>query len=340
MKTIIKALCIFVLFILILLSPIQALSPRETVLQLLKEYSPTGYYIVDQYEKTPEETEFKYMKWKTKKDDFMEFVKGSTIEDHLAAINIVVHETCHTYSALMAYQLSEERLGQAAPGYNAYYIGNNTNILVKRTPVFNTGEIAASIPEHLRTFRFKLYVSPESDGGSKSIGSKYFGIYGLLDEFNAYYHGNKAAFDFYPYYRDQMKTARTKWHDYLWGVNCSFAANMEFKFFILKYLQYAKTNYPEIYRGIIGNKDFKKAFWAINKNHEELTTEYFRLKEEIYDLFRKEGFMVSEDQKYYYIGKAPHSVGTRNHLEAFYLLQTELEKEEYQLLLGNLRTAL
>lgn len=342
MSKIIIRFTVLVLFILVFQFQSQAsqdLSPRETILQLLKNYSPTGYYIVDQYEKIPEEVEFKYMKWKKKKDDFMEFVKGDTTKDLLAAINVVVHETCHTYTKLAAYQLSEERFGKASAGYDAHYIGNNTNILVKRTLVFDTGEIASSIPESLRTFRFKTYVSTESDDGSKLLGSKYLGIYGLLDEFNAYYHGNKAAFDLYPYYRDKMPPGAMKWHDYFWGVNASFAANMEFKFFILKYLQYAKAKYPEVYQGIIGNKDFKEAFWAIDKNHAELIAEYFKVTEEIYESLRKEGFTVSEDEKYYYMGKTIHtsSLGTRNHMESFYLLQKEMEKDEYQILLEELK---
>ncbi|NLW48706.1 MAG: hypothetical protein GXY86_15440 [Firmicutes bacterium] len=38
---------------------------------------------------------------------------------------------------------------------------------------------------------------------------------GLLDEHHAYYHGTKAAFDLYPYYRDKMTENPKKWHNYL-----------------------------------------------------------------------------------------------------------------------------
>lgn len=337
MKSILKRLVVLSLLTLFPQFATLALSPRDTLLQLLKDYSPTRYSIVNQYETFPLEIELKYMKWKTKKDDFMEFVKGNDIKDLLSAVNIVVHETCHTYCALLSYQLSEERFGKAAPGYNAYYTGNNTPILVKRTPVFNTGEMAASIPASLRTFRFKLYVSPESDDESIVIGSKHFGIYGLLNEFNAYYHGNKAALDLYPYYRDKMKPGPAKWHDFFSAVNRSFAANVEFKFFIIKYLQYAKTKYPEIYRGIIRNKDFCVAFWAIESDHAGLITEYFQVKNEIFESLRNEGYTVSEDENNMYIGRAPHRFGSSHHLESFNLLQKELEKTEYQMILKEIK---
>jgi hypothetical protein len=40
---------VFLLFIFLLQFQSLALSSRETILQLLKDYSPTGYYIVNFY---------------------------------------------------------------------------------------------------------------------------------------------------------------------------------------------------------------------------------------------------------------------------------------------------
>jgi hypothetical protein len=336
MRKLLRRLIVFLLFVFLFQFQSLALSPRETILQILKEHSPTGYYIVDQYEKAPEEVEFKDWKQKIYKHDFMEYVRGETIENLLLAINTVVHETCHSYTLVKTYQLSKDNNGKTVPGYDAYYVGNDINILVKKTTTFNTVEIAASIPESLRTFRFKTYVS----GESKNVRSKSDGVYGLLDEYNAYYHGNKAAFDLYPYYRDKMNEGPEKWHKYFAGINGSFSANMEFKFFIIRYLQYAKTNYPKIYRGIIQNKDFIAAFRAIEKNHEELVRDYFRVKEEIYEILRKEGDTVWEDEKYYYIEQGHSRTGASHNLEDFYLLQKELENEEYQPILAELRTVL
>ncbi len=337
MRHFLKKLAVFLLFFLFLQTESWALSPRETILQILKDYSPTGYYIVNQYETAPEEVEFKEWKWRIKKHDFMEFVSGDTIVDLLRSINTVVHETAHSYTLVKTYQLCKDRNGKSLPNYDAYYIGNETNITVKKTPIFNTTEIMGSIPESLRTFRFKTYVSDSSD---KNIRSKTHGVYGLLDEYHAYYHGNKAAFDLYPYYRDKMTESPEKWHNYLYGVNSSFAANMEFKFFIIKYLQYAKANYPKFYRAILRNKNFCAAFWAIEKNHAQLARDYFNVKEEIFEMFRKEGYTVSEDDKFFTIGKDNIRVKTTNNLESYFLLQRELEKEEYQVILMELETAL
>lgn len=337
MGNLLKKPAVFLLLFLFLQTQSWALSPRETIMQLLKDYSPTGYYIVNQYETAPEDVEFQRWKTKFKKSDFMSFVRGDAIQDLLRSINTVVHETAHSYILVKSYQLCKDRKGKSIPGYDAYYIGNETNITVKITPIFNTTEIIGSIPESLRTFRFKTYVSDESD---KNIRSKTAGVYGLLDEYHAYYHGNKAAFDLYPYYRDKMPETPEKWHNYFYGVNGTFAASMEFEFYILKYLQYAKANYPKIYRDILRNKDFCAAFFAIKQNHAQLGKDYFQVKEEIFEMLRQKGYTVSEDERFCAIGKDHILVKTNNNMESYFLLQREMEKEEYQVILKELETAL
>jgi len=319
-----------------------ALSTRETLLKFLKDYSPDGYDIVNGYEKTPDEEIARHMTWKKKKDDFMEFVRGDSEKSVLGAVNMVVHETSHTYSALLALQLCEKitgKTGSRCGSYHAYRVGKGKTILVKRTAVFNTGEMADSIPPSLRTFRYKLYVSPDTNKGGYVIGSKAFGVYGLLNEFDAYYHGNRAAFDMYPYYRDRMGPGPAKWHDYFSGVNRSFSAGLEFKFFILKYIQYAKNRHPDVYRAIMENRDFASAYLAVEKNHQDLVRDYYNVKKEVSAALGKEGYTFTEDDTNMFIGKAPHRFGSSNHMRDYILLKGELEKEEYRTLVEELQRA-
>lgn len=304
--------------------------PREKILSILQQHSPTGFFVLDAYEEFSFALEHRYMPWKTKKDDFMEFVRGDSVESLLGSVNIVVHETYHTYSALRAFQLSEERFGRPLPGYHAFLAKDNAAMLVKRTPVFNTSEIADSIPERLRTFRFATYIAPDPAGSLSATGSKAWGVYGLLNEYSAYYHGNKAALDLYPYYRDVMPPGPAKWHDYFSGINRSFSANVEFRFFILKYLQYAKEHHPLIYSGIMENREFVLAYHAVSKQHEDLSDEYFRIKKEVFTNLEKEGYTVTEDAENMYTGKGASRYGSSHHLAAYYLLRDELEKPEYR----------
>jgi len=338
-----KVLLCAVPAILMLFTPsTHARSTRDTVLHLLKEYSPDGYHIVDGYEKTPDDEITRHMKWKKKKDDFMEFVRGDSEKEILRAINMVVHETSHSYSALLACQMCEKITGTTGPRcgrYHAYRVGDGTAILVQRTAVFNTGEMAESIPPSLRTHRYKLYVSPETDRAGYVIGSKANGVYGLLNEFDAYYHGNRAACDMYPYYRDRMGPGPAKWHDYFSGVNRSFSANVEFKFFILKYLQYAQRKHPAVYEGIMKNREFARAFLAIEKNHQDLIRDYGNVKNEVFAALGKDGYTVTEDDSNLYIGKGSGRFGSGNHMRDYSLLKGELEKAEYRNMMEEIRIA-
>ena len=57
-------------------------------------------------------------------------------------------------------------------------------------------------------------------------------------------------------------------------------------------------------------------------------------------MLRQEGYTVSEDEQFCTIGKDYKLVKTNNNMESYFLLQRELEKEEYQVILKELEKAL
>lgn len=337
---------------------IQAAATRETVLQILKDYSPDGFYIVDSFEKTWEELRASgFRKW-SRSGDFMAFVKGETEFDIVKSLGVVVHETFHDYCHTVSYQLCKERFRKMSLGsmYDAYYAGNENTILVKRTKVFNTREIAASIPDQLRTFRFMPYVTldaqyaipnatidlsildPSLLDSFKNLSSQVDGVYGLLNEFNAYYVETRTKLDLYSYYQNKLESSVDNWVGFINEVDgCSFAHG-EFKLFILKYLLYAKSHYPKIYKEIIKNRDFCQAFLIIEQNYSQVVMEYYKRKEEIYEKFRQEGLSVSEDEDNFYIKGQSVNKQVCHFLKKYDLLKNELAKEEYELILKELRS--
>ncbi|NLW48991.1 MAG: hypothetical protein GXY86_16885 [Firmicutes bacterium] len=334
---------IFLLAILLIIFPMQSdaiLSPRETIMQLLKEYSPSGYHLVTRVEGLPDNKELYLGSRKIVlpilKEELTTWVHGDTEKDILTAIGTVVHEMCHYYTGNMAYPLlAEQRVKVPLEEYyDAYYIEDGNDILVKRTKVFNTREIAAIIPESLRTFRFS-YVNAE-----KTLASQILGIYGLMDEFCAYYYGTKAAVEIYPYYRDKMTSGVDRWITYLDQVNAVYFAYPEFKFFILKYLQYAKSHYPSQYREIIENKGLIRTFFIIDQNYAALIARYNTIKEEIFEDLQNEGYTVTEKNNHYQIARAKpfYSHSGNNYFHYFEILLKELQKQEYRLILDELKT--
>jgi hypothetical protein len=321
----------FLLLLLLISSlPAQGLSARDTVLQLLKDYSPSGYFLVNEYQN---------FQITGSKIDIMAFVHQEDETGILSAIPTVVHEFCHLYTSHKAAEVfrgSPVKSKLNAYDYDTYYLPGQPDFLVKRGKVFITREMAAGIPESLRTFRFKSYV----DTDNSHLSSQCFGVYGLLNEFHAYYHDTKTAVDLYPYYRDQIAPGVKRWDGFFTSVDSTFFAYGEFKFFILKYLQYAKANYPEIYQGIIDNKAFVEAFLTIDQEFAQLISDYFQLKEAIFESLRKEDYTVTEDDQFWYIGNSNMKIGHSNHRAPYNLLTTELAKEEYQMIVNDLRGSL
>lgn len=328
-----------IVFFMVLSIKMHAASTRETILQLLKDYSPSGHYLVTRVQDLPEKKELylgaKKIEVPILKEDLMTWVHGDTEKDILTSIADVVHEMCHYYTDNMAYRLLTERKVKVSfeDYYEAYYTGGKNDILVKRTKVFNTREIAAAIPESLRTFRFS-YVNAD-----KPRASQLLGIYGLLDEFNAYYYGTKTAVDMYPHYRDKMEPGLDRWVLFFDEVDSVSFAYPEFKFFILKYLLYARTNHPQVYQEMIKNRELFQAFFTIDQNFAQLMAEYFKIKEEIYESLRQEGYTVTEKESHYQITriKPPAYRSGSNYLNTYNLLQNELQKEEYQALLKEIK---
>jgi hypothetical protein len=360
MKNLRKMVFGIILFTLTLSPTIRAASPslatREMVLQLLKEYAPDGYYIVDTFEKARDQVQASELMRYTN-DGFMTFVKGETELDIVKSLGVVVHETCHDYCHTVAYALCKERFRKISWGsqYDAYYGGDETTFLVKRTKVFNTREIAASIPEELRTFRFMPYVTldthynipgmtidlsqldPDLLADFKNLGSQVNGVYGLMNEYTAYYHETRTKLDLYKYYRDKLEPNINNWVAFLSGVDGCHFAHLEFKFFILKYLQYAKSHYPKLYKEFKKNRELVQAFLTIDRNYTQTVADYYQRKEEIFENFRQEGYAVTVDDDNFYIKGASVNKQVSHFLKTYNLLKNELAKEEYQTLLGELQ---
>ncbi|MBD5162951.1 MAG: hypothetical protein HDT14_13265 [Oscillibacter sp.] len=147
------------------------------------------------------------------------------------------------------------------------YVGNGEHINVKLTEVFDSVEMARNIPKDLQTFRYDTYVS---DAAGPSKASRQDGIYGLLNEFTAYYWGAHNDWTLQDYdtirwhiIREVDENGRIHiWHDYaLMNGPQSYA---EFRYWILQYMLYAKEHYPDVYQGILDNDSFRLAFSTID----------------------------------------------------------------------------
>jgi hypothetical protein len=288
---------------------------KQYALEMLKKYNPEGWYVVNKV------TELAI------NNNFDRYAEANTQQSVRETLGTIVHELNHGYSALMAWKLKYRDRDQ----YSCYYMGDSSHIMVKHSPVFFTEEIGKYIRKELHTFRFDTYVYNPNE--KIKITSNTQGIYGLLDEWNSYYHGTKTDVYMYKWYEENTANSIQEWRNYFSTVGSVINAYVEFKFYCLTYLLYAQKNKPEIYQGIINNKEFITVFLTVNEKYSNLVEEYLDIKRNILKKLQSRGAKVSEDEEWILI----NGEGTGNFIKEFKLLKKEMEKTSYQDMLKNLQ---
>jgi hypothetical protein len=287
---------------------------RAYALELLKKYNTEGWYVVSKV------NELAY------NNNFDRYAEGNAKSNVRDALGTIVHELNHGYSALMAWKLRPRERDK----YACYYIGDTTHILVKYTPVFLTEEIGKEVRPELHTFRFDTYVYNPKE--KIQITSNVLGIYGLLDEWNSYYHGTKTDVYMYKWYEENSNNSVEEWRNYFSNVGSVINAYVEFKFYCLTYLLHAQKHRPEVYQGIIDNPEFVEVFRIVNLRYGNLVNEYLTIKKNILKKLQNKGVKVSEDEEWIFM----NGEGTGNFVNEYKVLSREMEKSQYQEMLKNL----
>ncbi|MCD7744305.1 MAG: hypothetical protein LUI13_03280 [Lachnospiraceae bacterium] len=270
---------------------------KNNVLKLLKKYDTSGYYILK--------------KQVSYGDNILSWFSGSSTI--LAGIDTAVHEETHSYS------FTQKK------GYDvAYYVGNKKTIYVNYTKVYSSYKMASSIPSRLRTDRYSLYVA----GSDNTLSSNTRGIYGLLNEFMAYGTGMNTTVSLYDYLMDQ-DSDWTSWRVFINQCENDMLAYSEFKYFMLHYLYYAKKNYPTVYKGIVNNKQFCKAYKKLESSFKKQIKQYLKLLNTLPAYFAEKGYTLTITDESVMLSTGSSSIGLGRFYEDYLALQAELSKSRY-----------
>lgn len=292
---------------------------EKNMLALLKTYSPDGYTILTEYISAPG----KYDGYSSFGDAHTsKWIEGITEYDLVKSANTVVHEMNHGYTSKLFLKIFMDEGKKLDEGkYSVFYLGNGEKRMVKHTPVFETKLINSIYPKELIFHRYKNYIYPSRP----MLGAQQNGIYGLLDEFNAYYHGTKTTCDFFGYYLKNINNP-DGWRDFLMDYYATFNAYLEFKTYILTYLIYAKQNNEDIYKQIIQNADFLYVFKKTDDNFTTLFSNFKKLKMKISSEMQLKGIALEEKDGYSIL----ENNGVGNFSDQYEKFQKELKLPKYQ----------
>ncbi|MCH5352478.1 MAG: S-layer homology domain-containing protein [Acutalibacter sp.] len=213
-------------------SPTDA-ATEANVLEVLQKYEPDAYHIM----KTEQNSGNNFLVW---------FMGDSLI----AGMDTAVHETYHIYTFDQCSNYIGERI----------YLGNGKYYDVDYSIVYTGGSftkteaMAKQIPAELQTFRYKTYVSP---GASADANTK--SVFGLLNEFTAYYWGLKTMNSLAQFLLDTKADAGS-WQDYITSIGNNACAYAEFKYWTLRYMLYIKSANPSLYQTILKNDNYCAAY--------------------------------------------------------------------------------
>lgn len=280
-------------------APAQAASvfkpTKSSVLKVMKRYDKDGYYLLKTMSK--------------RGDNIMSWWDGSSF---FANFDTMVHEECHGY------------IGDIWGSENIY-IGKKRSIRVPVTKVFRSKKIAKSVPKRLRSDRYRTYVSK----AEANLGANMLGAYGMLDEFTAYCWGFNASVRLYSFAKRFERTDDT-WLDYLSGSASVAKAYVEFRYFIEHYLYYAKKHNRAVYKGVMKNKKFVRAFKKVDRKFSALVKIYDKRLPKIAGLLRNAGYEVELDGGYFMVSKNGRGSGCGLQVGEYNRFVSELNKSKYR----------
>jgi hypothetical protein len=240
-----------------------------------RQYSPESWHLLMLYDTLPEVSEAPTIDGgraaTQKAAGTFYYLRGHTRTDMLASMETNVHEIAHGYFDQNAFQyVREKNLKMDRNNAEGYiYINSSTGYFVSfpLKSMFPAKELAAVIPETMRTYRFETYID-----GTTSTQSD--GIIGLLNELDAYFIGSRYCYDMLDAYKAAAGSEASGFFEWVTHTQSTMSAFYEFDYFIREYLLFMKKNYPADYKKLVSDSSFKEAFASVRSSYKMLLDNY------------------------------------------------------------------
>jgi hypothetical protein len=211
-------------------------------------------------------TEVKYI-WDTdaQEENFEKWVGKHTESALIDDLETIIHELFHGLCI------------QHSKGLK-YHVGKEIVIDVPFSKTFNSKELNTFIRKGQQDsiYRYAIYVGGKNElpgggkitainsGASDEASSVQIGIYGMMEEFTAYYFSLLTSYPLKSYYeREFGMLNQSAWYNYRHMMEDNILAYFEFRFFMGSYMLYAKEKYPEVYDGIMKNNSLRVVYTLI-----------------------------------------------------------------------------
>lgn len=210
------------------------------------------------------------------------FSKPINQRPHIFHLKKIIHEGYH--------------IGYGAPIYGKYWLSETDIYETGFKESFPVPRIDSIIPKEIKRSDLKgynLYIVIDSATRNairnipnigQYFGFRSLGMVNLLDELTAYYHNMKIYNKTFNYLKEKKLFTNDSIALYFMIESEVVSSTSFMEYYVLKYIEYAKINYPTLYQDYIKNKNFTTMFNLIHKENETTVGNYYKYKAEILKL--------------------------------------------------------
>lgn len=217
------------------------------------------------------------------------YMDNETREIDIDNFGTAVHEGLHNYDWDLANE-AENATPQWNDRWKSYFVNTGIVLSTEEKSVFKTSTLHRNyFPRAVKEMsRYETYIQAWGDNvsdensrlsegelaaygvrelrpGEARTTSNVKGIYGLMEEFNAYHHGVKAEYELITGMEDPKISGSTN----------SVASYFEFNVFIAYYLKYAREREREVYEMLMNDQSLRMAYTLIELSWRELITQVY-----------------------------------------------------------------
>ncbi len=195
------------------------------------------------------------------------FCESNSVTDMISCYPIIIHEYYHLFNSLVNESTDKS--------IRKYWISNYGEIEVPLQKVFNSRQISEILAKRFKGGIKKLdtYFIRNYEGGHDA---QINGIFGILEEYSAYYHGMKSYIELHDYLEDfyPIDEEAEVWIQYF-TTTSTVAAFYEFKIFLTAYLNESKASHPRQFALLMENEKLKELYTVIESEYQLLLEQYF-----------------------------------------------------------------
>ncbi|MCP4441995.1 MAG: hypothetical protein GY810_24055 [Aureispira sp.] len=188
---------------------------------------------------------------------------GKLKKDFLRDFGTVVHECLHSYDHEIAFDELDFEDGFFPIGF---FLDHDLELVFQGKELYETADLHPKYyPKEVQNlFRYPVYIygkdvlTKNGKIGPSKASSNKWGIYGLLEEFNAYYHGANAEIEYY-----RCKQPADDFSDIM-------TSYYEFNIFMAYYIKYAKQYKKTDYSYLMQQKELRTAYTLMETNWRNL----------------------------------------------------------------------